>query len=155
MKIEDIGVLSEVFCRVLEQTAFMFAVPTDINELNQVPGTQSYLQSCITFSGQCTGLISFTIPEELSIEIAANIIGANLEIEGQLAIEQKNDAISEMINILCGQFLTMVEGDKPVFDLSVPVASQLSPSDWIALKALDGTAGLMIDDYPVLLHMAL
>jgi hypothetical protein len=62
--------------------------------------------------------ISITFPEELCLEIAANALGA--EPEDDFVKEQAGDAVGEIVNILCGRFLTEVEGTEPVFNLSVP-----------------------------------
>lgn len=152
MKIEDIEILRKVFMNVLEQTAFMFAFPADKSEISGTERTK-YLQAYITFSGHQTGLISITMPEDICTEIAANILG--MEPEDEQVKEQGEDAILEMLNILCGQFLTAVEGEKPVFDLSVPMMSRLSYEDWTILKTQQNTAVTLIDRDPVLLHLAI
>jgi CheY-specific phosphatase CheX len=144
-------ILSKVFDETLEQVAYMFLAPADKDEVEAEKGVK-YLQSFISFTGPSNGLISLTAPESLVIEMAANILGA--DPEDDFVKEQSADAIGEMINVICGHYLTETEGEEPVFDLSVPVMTTLTPEEWEDLRKLNGTIAFTINDQPALLHLA-
>jgi CheY-specific phosphatase CheX len=144
-------ILSRVFEETLEQSAFMFLESAD-KETLAVDNGAVYLQSFISFTGPENGLISLTAPEPLVIEMAANILG--VEPEDDFVKEQSSDAIGEMINVICGHYLTETEGDVPVFDLSVPTMTKLLPKEWDDLRKLEGTLAFIINEQPALLHLA-
>jgi len=150
MKSEDINVLVEVFCSVLERESFMFGYAIDKEE--GTPADCMQLAK-LTFSGEeVSGAISIILPEDLALEVAANILGA--ESDEDFVKEQAHDALGELLNVLCGQFLTTVEGEVPVFDLGVPVVNEIGGSEWKEMLQFDNTALLMVEDeFSVLLQL--
>ena len=111
------------------------------------------LRSAIRFSGNSiAGVIVVSIQLSLAQEIAANILGE--EPGDETAVNQANDAFGEILNILCGQFLTTVEGPEPVFDLSVPLVGTASKDDWMRIYNRPTSISLMVDDiYAVLVDL--
>ena len=75
----------------------------------------------MTYSGGMTGSISLIVPDDVCPEIAANVLGK--DPDDAIVAAQSADALKEVLNVLCGNILTAVAGESPVFDLSVPEGS--------------------------------
>lgn len=143
MKPEDGHILGEVLCKVLEREAFMFAQPADKKSFTVPRG--ELLRSAIRFSGNnIAGVILISLQVDLAREIAANILGEDSDDE--VAISQANDAFGEILNVLCGQFITTVEGAEPIFDLSVPRVGPANKDDWSKIYNRPSSIPLMVDD---------
>ncbi len=138
--------LTEIFCRVLEEFAFLFAEPVENEEITSAPGPG--FTAKMTFSGPITGQITLFVPESLIYVIAANALGVEPEDTQRAVLAQ--DALKELLNITCGQLLTALAGETPVFHLSVPVVSRLEAN---AAAALPDAVTLLVDDVPVSLHI--
>ena len=144
MKPEDICALGEVFCKVLEQEAFVFALPIEKNGGVSING--ELLRSAIRFTGNgITGVILISLQVALAREIAANILGEDSEAD--IVTQQADDALGELLNVLCGQFLTTVEGTEPVFDLSVPRVGAATAADWAKVYDRQSSLLFMVDDF--------
>ena len=141
--------LSDVLCDVLEKMAFMFGDEANAEVLPEPE--EGYVQAHMTFTGPMAGSITMAVAGEMCPELAANILGA--EADDDRALEKSRDALKELLNITCGQILTAIAGDEPVFDLSVPEASEMSPEDWNALASRPDTTAVLADDFPVLLSL--
>ena len=142
MKNEDIEVLAEVFCSVLERESFMFGYAVDKDEASPCSSMQ---RADLTFNGSVvSGIVSIILPEPLTLELAANILGA--EPEEDFVKEQAHDALGELLNVLCGQFLTTVKGEDPIFNLGVPQVNGIDNDQWQDLLKLDCTTLLMVED---------
>lgn len=152
MKSRDIEILAEVFSSVLERESFMFAAPMDKSE---VVSSSEMFEADISFSGEnVAGNLSLVLPKPLTLELAGNMLGA--EPEEEFVQEQASDALGELLNVLCGQFLTTVEGEVPIFDLGVPVVTPLTNDQWQELLRQEFTSVLMVEDeYNVLLKLKL
>jgi hypothetical protein len=140
-----VGVLSDV----LEKLAFMFGEETPPEELP--PSESGYMQARMAFSGPIKGRLALAVSDEMCPEIAANILG--VEPFDERVMEKAQDALKELLNITCGQTLTALAGDEPVFDLSVPEASPMDAEAWNELIARPGAATMLADEYPVVLHL--
>ena len=151
MENEKIEIIQNVFCDVFEQLAFMFGEPVENDELAE--NNTRHLQAYMTFSGDRTGEIIMTVPDKMCPEIAANVLG--VEPDDEQVMDLAGDALKEILNITCGQLLTAVAGERPVFDLSVPEVRKISSRKWSKLLKGDESLGFMVDDYPVLLNFRL
>lgn len=142
--------LSRVFTDVLEQLAFMFADPPE-DELP--PAEEGLARASMTFHGPFSGELTLTVPREMAPVLAANVLG--LEPDDELVLQAPYDALKELLNVTCGNVLTAIAGDEPIFDLSVPAIEELpEDSDW----DLDGgpnTVACLVDDFPVVLRLKL
>lgn len=147
-EIKDI--LNRVFCNVLKEQAFMFAEPTPPGELPEIPGA---LLARMTFSGSQSGTIGIAALSTMCTEIAANMLG--LDIDDEEAANKRSDALKEFLNISCGQVLTALAGEIPVFTLSMPEVTPLDQSEWSALIGEDQILGFKVDDYPALLQFSI
>ena len=141
--------LVDVLCDVVEKMAFMFGNEASPEELP--PAEEGYVKAHMTFSGPLNGRLTMVVAGEMCPELAANILGA--EADDDRALEKSRDALKELLNITCGQILTTMAGEEPVFDLSVPQAEEIEAGEWKALADDPETAAVVADDFPVLLNL--
>lgn len=107
--------ISETFNSVIETMAFMMAEEFE----GVVDADVEYLEGRMTYEGdEKSGVLHILAPREFCPPLAANMLGVE---PGDEEIYNKGlDAFKELLNIICGQLLTQVYTDLPVFDLSVP-----------------------------------
>lgn len=141
----------EVFCEVIESLAFMFGEPSRKEDLP--PAGSSYVQATMTFAGPFKGSLALVVPEEVAPEIAANILG--VEVDDEMAREQAEDTLKEVLNVTCGHILTALAGEEPVFNLSVPEIAVTETAAWQAFLNNPDTAVFMVDDSPMLLLLSI
>ena len=140
-------VLEQVFGKVLEEVAFMFADAADPEELpDEFPEA---LEATMTFVGMMQGAVGVVVSPEMCLEVAANMLGVDPDDEE--AMDKGRDALKELLNITCGHLLTSIAGDEPVFDLTVPEVTELDGERWQELKARPDAAVFLVDDAPALL----
>ena len=143
--------LDKVFCEVIENLAFMFAETMGNEEAAGLDGEG--VRAHMAFSGPFQGAIELATPRALCSELAANVLG--VDAEDELTGIQAEDAIKELLNVTCGHVLTVLAGEEPVFDLTVPTVTPMSASEWAALAADPNAATLLVEDKPVLLRLRL
>ncbi len=146
-QLENIEAISESFCTVLEDLAFLFSDPVAVDELTF--DDQSFVQASMQYTGSDQGQVSLVLPKRLMPMIAANILG--LDEDDDLVHDKASDAVGEMLNIVCGQLLTTVFGDEPVFDLSPPVVQPVTSQQIKQLIVEGKSVAFSTDDEPVLL----
>lgn len=142
--------LSKVFTDVLEQLAFMFADPPE----DELPPAEAGLaRASMTFQGPFSGALTLTVPRDMAPVLAANVLG--LEPDDELVLQAPYDALKELLNVTCGNVLTTIAGDEPIFDLSVPTIEELpEDADW-GLDGAPNTVACLVDDFPVVLRLSL
>ena len=141
--------VTTVFCDVLENLAFMFGDEVPREEIPPVTG--EYVRAQMTFDGAFVGALLLAVPTTMCPEIAANVLG--LDPDDEMVATVGEDALKELLNVICGRVLTEVAGEEPVFDLSVPEVETLTDDAWQALLASPDTIALMVDEEPVLLRL--
>jgi len=147
MQTEQKELLSRAFCDVIEKLAFMFGEPTPKEDLPRT--ATDYIEVKMTFSGPTRGSLALIVPTEMCEEIAANVLG--MEPDDELVIKQAIDALKEVLNVTCGHVLTSVAGEKPVFDLTVPVATEIDAAAWEQFLNDPETLSFIVDDNPAAL----
>lgn len=148
MENEQRDTFIKVLEAVLEQLAFMFGEAVTKDEM-RVEG-EKYLHVNMKFKGKQSGNLGVAIPADLSTVLASNILG--LDEEEEVPSEKAIDALKEFLNIVCGQLLTTVYGDEPVFDLTVPKVSEIDKAGWEFLIDSHETIGMMVEDVPLIAH---
>ncbi len=151
MQSEYDTILSEVFCDVLINYGFMFGDPAPKDEL--LTSDTDYLRTTVSFAGHRTGVIGISTPADLGAQLAANVLG--LEPDDDDSIESALDAVKELVNIVCGQFLTSAFGDEPIFDLLPPVSLEIDKAEWDKLLESEETMGFMVEDEPAILYVSI
>ena len=89
-------------------------------------------------------------PRQRIVATLGKLLG--LDEEEKDIVVEPTDALAELINIVCGQFLTKVYGDTPVFDLSLPSISKIDEEEWKDLIENKQTISIMIDDVPAIAY---
>jgi chemotaxis protein CheY-P-specific phosphatase CheC len=129
----------------------MFAEPVSREE---TPGLDSDgLSVNMEFSGPISGGLTLAASREAAAEIAANILG--VDADDIVAQRGGEDALKELLNVICGRLLTALAGEGPIFNLSVPQASPLQPAEWVVLLQVPGTLAFQVDGLPLLLRVVL
>jgi len=141
--------LIDVFCQVLEQVAFAFGEETSKEELPS-DGVSNYLRCSICFKGPFKGTIEMTLPTDFCEELAANTLGVEQE---EITPEMAADALKEVANVTCGQWLTTIAGDRPVFDLTIPNIEPLDSQGWKQLYDGASSIAMIVDDVPALIDI--
>ena len=143
--------LAQVLTDVLEQMAFMF---TDQVDEDQPPEpAEDGLLAKMGFSGPFAGSMMLAVPAETCPLIAENMLG--MDADDERAMEKARDALKEVLNVTCGNALTVIAGEEPVFDLTVPEVTEVDSDAWRQLAAHPDTVALLVDDYPMLLRMVM
>lgn len=144
-------ILLQVLSNVLEQFAFMFV---EAPEQDTAPGDphETYLHVAITFQGKQEGSICLTAPESLCREMAANVLGTD---PGEAGPGEGEDAIKELVNIVCGELTPSLFGEREVFDLTVPHLYRIDWSKWQELAADSEAVRLWVDDKPILASLTM
>jgi len=142
-------ILDETLCEVLEKQAFLFAEETEPGDVP--PQTGKMLSARITFAGTFSGTISLYVTEAMCCEIAANFLGVDADAPGITG--KAPDALKEILNVVCGNFLTAAAGDGPVFDLTVPQSAEHDGGEWSKILAIPGIMAYVVDEYAVACHL--
>ena len=142
--------MSQTFFEVLERLAFMFGDPCPVEGLET--DSEQFLHATIAFEGPVCGTIGVAAPVGLCAEIASNILGTDLD-QDPFATGEAPDAFKEILNVICGQFLTTRYGCQPVFHLSIPRVEKVGRADWEALLERPETIGFLVEDAPAVVHL--
>ena len=137
--------LSQAFNEVMEGMLFMFP---DSLEKDEAAVNGSTLMASIRFSGHLNGDIKLTVQTGLCKEFAANMLG--IESADEESLQKSEDALKEILNTVCGRFLTTLAGDEPVFNLSPPVVDEIDSELWKEIKEKNDTLCFNVEEEPVL-----
>jgi CheY-specific phosphatase CheX len=122
----------EATMRVFETSTFMNIYPfeedlsgSDSPEMAagmENPGPadleQPNIAATMNFQGPQTGKLSLAVAQKVLTELAMNMLG-EFE-EGESPDEKGKDALKEILNMICGNLLTLWYGEDLVFNLSPP-----------------------------------
>lgn len=108
--------VQKAFAEVLQQLAFLFAEP--IPALSDIDDPGAWRAVRMGFKGPFAGEVSLHLPTSLRNEVAANFLGLDADDDG--VSSHADDALRELLNVLCGHILTLWAGEEAVFDLGSP-----------------------------------
>jgi CheY-specific phosphatase CheX len=146
---EDRELLVTVFSRVAEELAFMFTDTPDPDDVETAKNV--FVKAHMRFKGPINGTLNMIVPESMCPQIAANVLG--LDPTDEMFLQAPHDAVKELLNVTCGNLLTEMAGEDPVFDLLPPEVSILDRSAWLTIKKHPNTVLFAVDDEPVLLYL--
>ncbi len=135
---------------VLETFAYVYPEPIEAADAPE-PG-EHLLRATITFSGAASGTMSISAPADLCTELAANILGT--DINDPDARQRGADTLGEIANIAAGHLATHVEPDVHT-DLHPPVIIRLERAEWDRALADGSTRVYLVEDRPVLVTLGL
>lgn len=118
--------LTMVFSDVLANLAFMFTGEPPPEPL----ADDVWLEGTIRYYGPVSGSLRLRCTRDFSIALAANLLGTDADHSD--AEENANDAIKELMNILCGQFVTSAYGTGEVFRLTIPQIAEIPETPELA-----------------------
>jgi hypothetical protein len=147
MSAEKLELLAGVFAKTLERSAYMFADPAGKDLVS--PPLEDCFEASISFTGPMRGAVSLIMPESLCAEAAAGALGT--EPGDKFAGGHGRDAAGELVNMVCGQFLTACAGESAVFQLSSPAVKTIAPGQWGGFLVSGNSAVMTVDDKPVII----
>jgi len=129
--------LSRALCEVFENLCFM--VPAPRNTIPPEPETLSRVVLAVDFRGDGHGVLHLILPDSM----IATVAGAMLGEDGPLELSEQYDAVCELSNIVCGNVLPLIAGERAVFDLSSPRVIATMDA---GLERLDASANVRFDE---------
>ncbi len=151
MRSDRAELVGNAFLDVIEKLAFMFGEPVYKDEAAEAPFNA--VQARMSFRGAMSGSLLLAVPSQLCPEMAANVLGT--EPDEEIALERATDTLKEVLNVTCGNVLTALAGEEPVFELSIPEVSELDVAKWGTLLDDPNTLSFLVDARPVLLNLEL
>ena len=148
MNDENKELLLRVCCDVFENMSFMFGETIDLDEAET--DSDSFLKASMSFKGDKTGSIDLIVPTEISASLAYNILG--IDEDDELPPDSSIDALRELLNTICGQLMTTMFGDQPVFNLTIPETKTISLEEWNEIVESEEYLALNIEDEPILIR---
>ncbi len=140
------NIIIKVTCETFEKLAFMFGEQAEKDEVEAE--SEDYIMATMSFSGDKQGKIGIVVPVEITPTIAHNILG--IDEDEELPSGSDEDALKEVLNTMCGQFLTSIYGSEPVFNLTIPEAERVDAEKFEEILEMEKTMAIDIDDSPVL-----
>ena len=108
-------ILTEVVNETLEKLAFLFTFPDDERDSDsQDPA----LIGRVGFNGYFDGSLIMRISDCAIPELAANMLG--LDDEAEISDAEQQDALKEILNVICGNVLPAIAGEKVEFNIEAP-----------------------------------
>lgn len=137
------------FVDVVEKLTFMFGERCDMADV--AVGTEPWAEARMSFSGDVVGSLSVIVPQDLLPEIAANILGLDSDLMSRP--EVLDDALREMLNVLCGHVIRAIAGPSCSFDLVTPDNLILEGEALEAVMDDPDTTAYLLDEEPILLNL--
>ena len=100
---------------VFESLCFMLPTPSN-GSIPPNPGSLSRVILAVDFSGAGRGCLHLTLPDSMIASVASSMLGE----DGPLELSEQYDAVCELANIVCGNVLPLIAGERAVFDLASP-----------------------------------
>jgi CheY-specific phosphatase CheX len=100
------------------ELAFMLVVPEELDETAGQPPEWGYAVR-VDFTGPFNGELYAAITREMLEPLAANMLGIDPDEDPPDGV-QLQDALKELINVVCGNLLPAIAGDEVVFQIGGP-----------------------------------
>ncbi|GEM_PF-2802562 len=140
-------VLETVVDDVFTNMAFLFCDPIENNiDIHKYDGKAARM----IFHGVVNGSMIAWLENSIIHEMTTNILG--IDDDAKLSDAELEDALKELLNVLVGQFLVAAVGDKPIFDLSVPLILTSEKTNVDKLWNSSKSIKFMIDDRPLIIN---
>jgi len=129
----------------------MASLPVETIDPRDLPDMDaSLVHAHIIFTGESSGEIGLLFDPSLASLLAARILG--IDAKDQLLDDMVEDAVKELLNVVCGQFLTLSFGETPVFSLTVPHVFPLGAPACRALLKGPHVIAFLVNGYTLLAH---
>lgn len=138
----------EFFIEALGHVFFsMVSLPLhqmDAGNLPEIKGEALNIQ--IEFSGKHAGEICLVMDDSLASRIAARILG----MENGLLAEMVEDAARELINVVCGHFITLMYGYTSIVRVSIPKVLRMGSAAYTLMLNSPDVCTFMVEESPIL-----
>lgn len=130
--------LTRAVSDVFENLCFMLPAPR--GSLPPETDGVSRVVLAVDITGAGHGALHLVLPDSMVAQVASAMLGE----DGPLELREQYDAASELANIVCGNVLPLVAGDRAVFDLASPrvIATQRAT----VAERCDATAQVLLDE---------
>jgi chemotaxis protein CheY-P-specific phosphatase CheC len=134
------GILTDVVVDTLEKLAFLFAAPLE----GPAPEYSQELATVrVRFSGPLCGGMQLSLSRSVLTELAGNMLGAD---DGStLSTDEQNDALRELINVICGNLLPMIGGGTAEFSIQTPFIPAAGDSAVCESVPVDAVSNLSVE----------
>lgn len=112
--------LTDILGTVLQDSAFMFVEPAE----EPAEWGEKVFTATLAFESVKGGMLRLTMALPVGVELAANMLGT--ELDDPEAEENGRAAVSEILNVLGGAFVTRYFGTKVPSQLGLPQALMAS-----------------------------
>ncbi len=143
--------VNATFMSIVERLTFMFGEAVDKDDLD-TEGIDFTLAR-MSFIGDMVGNLSVAVPTAITAEIAANILG--LEAEDLSDKAMLDDALGEMVNVVCGHIIMDLIGKDANFKLHSPEVLSVDETLMVEMLSSPDFKGFELDDSPTLLGLKL
>jgi len=109
------SILTAVANDTLEKLAFLFAFA---DEERDHDSPDPAVVGRVEFDGYFDGFLTMRISDSVIPELACNMLG--LDDEAQVSNTQQQDALKELLNVICGNALPAIAGDEVEFNIATP-----------------------------------
>jgi CheY-specific phosphatase CheX len=106
-------ILRRVAEDVMEKLAFLLSFGSDESAQGDM-----FSAASISFSGSVKGTLIMAISDQILPQLAGNMLG--LDDDEESTNEQQQDAVKELINVICGNLLPAISGKQHIFHIEPP-----------------------------------
>ncbi len=138
--------LMEALGHVLVSMVSMSPRRTEAKDMPEMTGDAFNVR--IEYSGKHAGELGLIMERPLASQIAARILG--MGSTDDVYDDMIEDAVRELINVVCGHFVTLIYGYTPVLKFSMPKVFLLGSPACNALLTNPNVCTIMVDDFPLL-----
>ena len=139
MNTEWTAALAQAVREVFENLCFMLPSHPRLSLPPEAPGLSRVILA-VDFSGAGRGALHLTLPDSMIAPVASAMLGE----DGPLELSEQYDAVCELANIVCGNVLPLIAGERAVFDLASPRV--IATLDVSLGDAFDASARVLLDD---------
>jgi CheY-specific phosphatase CheX len=106
-----------------EELGFVFAQPDESGIFPAEAADNTAVT--VRFNGEFGGQVVLRVEDQMLKPLAANMLG---EDASDISLEMQHDALGEIANVICGNFLPEIAGTRAVFSLERPVVGFTDPA---------------------------
>lgn len=140
--------LSQALLEVFESLCFMLPRPARESLPPERAGLSRVILA-VDFSGAGRGQLQLTLPDSMIASVATAMLGE----DDPPPLGEQYDAVCELANIVCGNVLPRIAGERAVFDLAPPRVIATMDADLGEL--FDAAARVQLDEGQVSAAIAL
>lgn len=138
---------NNIISKVAEETfgslAFMLTIPQD-EDVDCSQTVWGYGAS-VVFTGPFSGKLFISITSDMLKPLAANMLGLELEEEPPEDVKIE-DALIELLNVICGNLLPAIASDEVVFNIAGPeILDDPNPRELLQKNQFAGESLLVLD----------